>query len=226
METWIQWITKAPSRTLQGPHPNDCNAHAPGRQRGYFHRVWQTNRSMARCCPPKGDLAQALPSRLRCCVACQAAVRKAQDRGHSRDRPHYLYITVQRPHQPAAQQKRKPGGQCLKACLPGLTADTTVFAIVRNAEGKVRKAGRQGIASRGCLESGICCTWALNAPGGRLRFVWRCLNSTGAFTLPNSLRQLKSDSQWQRKARLNLTCGYRPRHGFPQRKTASNTQKL
>lgn len=103
------------------------------------------------------------------------------------------------------QQIRKPDGQGLVACPPGLTADTTVFAIGRDVEMKVHMARRQGIASRGCLRSGICCTLALNALGGRLRFVWRCLKSTGASTLPKSLAGLKSDSQWRPNDRLNLT---------------------
>ena len=46
-----------------------------------------------------------------------------------------------------AKKKARQTGP--EACLPGLTADTTVFAIGRNAENKVRKAGRQWIASRG-----------------------------------------------------------------------------
>eukprot|EP01036_Dinobryon_divergens_P037986 gene37986-49788_t len=92
-------------------------------------------------------------------------------------------------------QTRKPDGQGLMACPPGLTADTTVFAIGRDAEMKVRMARRQGIASRGCLGTGMCCTLALNALGGRFRFVWRCLKSTGASTLPKSPAGLKSDSQ-------------------------------
>lgn len=103
------------------------------------------------------------------------------------------------------QQIRKPDGQGLVACPPGLTADTTVFAIGRDVEMKVHMARRQGIASRGCLRSGICCTLALNALRGRLCFVWRCLKSTGASTLPKSLAGLKSDSQWQLNGRLNLT---------------------
>jgi hypothetical protein len=101
-------------------------------------------------------------------------------------------------------QRRKPGGQGLKACPPGLTADTTVFAIDRNAEMKVHMARRQGIASKGCLESRICCTWALNASGGRVGFVWRCLLSTGSATLPNPQLQLKPDSQWHPNPRLKM----------------------
>ena len=68
-------------------------------------------------------------------------------------RLHYPYIDRGRGH-----QTRKPGGQGLGACLPGLTADTTVFAIGRTAEMKVHCARRQGIASKGCRGSGICCT--------------------------------------------------------------------
>src|SRR6218665_1548900 len=48
-----------------------------------------------------------------------------------------------------AENRRKPAGPCLAACRPGLTADTTVFAIDGPAQMRLRRAGRQGIASRG-----------------------------------------------------------------------------
>src|SRR6218665_2198109 len=48
-----------------------------------------------------------------------------------------------------AENRRKPGGQCLAACPPGLTADTTVFAIDGPSQMRVRRAGGQGGVSRG-----------------------------------------------------------------------------
>ncbi|MCW5223594.1 hypothetical protein D5041_08305 [Verminephrobacter aporrectodeae subsp. tuberculatae] len=44
------------------------------------------------------------------------------------------------------KQTRKPDGQHLVACPPGLTADTTVFAIARNAE----MNGPHGAEARYC----------------------------------------------------------------------------
>ena len=196
METWIQWITKAPlAHCQQGTCHGKRTACMPGQQRGYFHRVLS-----GRLCVRHTNLQQVIwhkawtGGRQAAALYGSPAPVRANSRP-TRDSPHYLYIdaNAQCPRGPA--QTRKPGGQGLMACPPGLTADTTVFAIGRNTEMKVRMARRQGIAPRGCLGSGICCTLALNALGGRFRFVWRCLKSTGASTLPKSLPGLKSDSQ-------------------------------
>jgi len=43
--------------------------------------------------------------------------------------------------------------------------------------------------------------------GGRVRFVWRCLKSTGKRTLPKSAADLNPVLQWCGKSRLNLTHG-------------------
>lgn len=126
----------------------------------------------------------------------------------------------------AAPQTRKPGGQGFKACLPGLTADTTVFAIGRNAEMKVHTARRQEIASRGCHESRICCNVALNALGGRLGFVWRCLKLTGNATLPKPRGQLNLHSQWRKDRRLNLIFGRMTHIEAPGAGQACANQKL
>src|SRR6218665_324270 len=47
-----------------------------------------------------------------------------------------------------AENRRKPGGQCLAACPPGLTADTTVFSIHGPAQ---MPLGRE---ARDCLQGG------------------------------------------------------------------------
>ncbi|ABM59346.1 hypothetical protein Veis_3630 [Verminephrobacter eiseniae EF01-2] len=76
-----------------------------------------------------------------------------------------------------AKNRRKPGGQCLAACPPGLTADTTVFAIDGPAQMRLRRAGRQGIASRGVPCKRHLQPLALPAFGGRFGFVRRGLQS-------------------------------------------------
>src|SRR6218665_3170400 len=72
-----------------------------------------------------------------------------------------------------AENRRKPGGQCLAACPPGLTADTTVFAIDGPAQMRLRRAGRQGIASRGVPCMRHLQPLAVPAFGGRFGFVPR-----------------------------------------------------
>lgn len=57
-----------------------------------------------------------------------------------------------------AQKTRKPDKLARKADLSGLTADTKVFAIYREMEMKVHLARKQGIASKVCHGSCICCT--------------------------------------------------------------------
>lgn len=67
--------------------------------------------------------------------------------------PHYPYIN--RRSKGARNKKARQAG--LEANLPGLTADTTVFAIDRAAEMNVRKAGGKGLPPRVCRESSVCC---------------------------------------------------------------------
>ncbi len=251
METWIQWITKAPPGALPKEDlPRQAHCMHAGQQRGYFHRVlsgclcvhhtnlqqviwhkaWTSSRQAApppwEPRPTAGEQSphQGQPPlsiyRRQCPIAKGSSARierqvDAADREglqgakRSNSLGYCEYLQRRRPPETAdahgavicaedpkgEAQTRKPDGQGLMACPPGLTADTTVFAIGRDTEMKVRMARRQGIASRGCLGSGICCTLALNALGGRFRFVWRCLKSTGASTLPKSSSGLKSDSQ-------------------------------
>jgi hypothetical protein len=121
---------------------------------------------------------KALPYRLMRCGPLGSPRLRTNHR-RSREQPPLSIYKSEQPNCLVAAQTRKPGGQCLKACLPGLTADTTVFAIGRHAEIKVHMARRQEIASKGCHGSGVYCTLALSALGGRFRFVWRCLKLTG-----------------------------------------------
>lgn len=145
--------------------------------------------------PSTGDLAQDVDRRQQAAAPPWESRPTAGEQSPHQGQPPLSIYRRQCPMTKGEAQTRKPGGQGLMACPPGLTADTTVFAIGRDTEMKVRMARRQGIASRGCLRSGICCTLALSALGGRLRFVWRCLKSTGASTLSKSPARLKSDSQ-------------------------------
>src|SRR6218665_932148 len=61
-----------------------------------------------------------------------------------------------------AENRRKPGGQCLAACPPGLTADTTVFSIDGPAQmrpgrggGGGEKGGRGGGRCLGSVPRGL-----------------------------------------------------------------------
>lgn len=179
----------------KGDLPRHAHCVHAGQQRGYFHRVLSV-----RPCVHHTNLQQVIWHKA--WTGSQQAVPPLWKRHPTvgeqspyQGQPPLSIYRRQCPKAKGEAQTRKPDGQGLMACPPGLTADTTVFAIGRDAEMKVRMARRQGIASRGCLRSGICCTLALNALGGRFRFVWRCLKSTGASTLPKSLVGLKSDSQ-------------------------------
>ena len=73
-----------------------------------------------------------------------------------------------------------------------------------------------------CRRSRICCTRTLNALGGRLGFVWRCLKSTGNATLPKAPPQLKLDSQWRKDRRLNLTYARNNSSQSPKRQVGAH----
>jgi len=192
-------------RTARKTCRGRCIACKPRPQRGYFHRVLYTGPWRAPHRTARVIWHQTLDRwQTRCNPAREPHATAGDPPPRQGQAPLSIY-RCQCPIAKGAAPTRKPGGQCLKACPPGLTADTTVFAIGRHAEMKVHMAGRQGIASRGCLGSCICCTVALNARGGRLHFVRRCLKSTGKWTLPKSRMELKRRSQWRQWARLNFT---------------------
>jgi hypothetical protein len=205
METWIQWITKAPPGALPKEHqPQQTHCMRAGATKGLFSPGSERVPLRAPHQPSTGDLARGLdkqptgcapskgatphcgrPSphqgqpplsiyRGQCPIAKGSSARierqvGAADRNglqgaNTRNSLGYCeYLQRRRPPETAdvhgavicaedtkgAAQTRKPDEQSLMACPPGLTADTTVFAIGRDAEMKVRMARRQGIASRG-----------------------------------------------------------------------------
>ena len=99
-----------------------------------------------------------------CSTAADGAVTGAQVTQKSTRRTH---------------QQESPTDIAKKACLPGLTADTTVFAIGRKAEMKVRKARRQGIASRGVPWKFCLLHRGTECLRRETYFVRRCLKTTG-----------------------------------------------
>jgi hypothetical protein len=60
METWIQWITKAPSKRIARGPAWQLQQQRAKTEKGYFQRVRQTDRSIAPRHTWEGDLAQGI----------------------------------------------------------------------------------------------------------------------------------------------------------------------
>ena len=120
-----------------------------------------------------------------------------------------LEQTLALPRQPV--ETRKPGGAAPCATHPGLTADTTVFAIGLRYGGmwSVPRGARdcpQGVAleARHSVCAGTACT------GSGLCFVRRCLHRRGKHTLSKNAPQHKSDRQSRNAHRLKLDAALHP----------------